>query len=191
MPESANQPLIGVTQLLHRVARGDHSAEDELLRQIYGELKRLAVAQFRNERPGHTLQATALVHEAYLRLTNYQQIDWKDRVHFFAMAAKVMRRVLVDHARQRNAGKRGGPAARLTLDEDIQVTNEQCDLISGLDDALQRLAQTDPRKAKIVELRFFAGLTEEEIAKVLGISSRTVKRDWVVARAWLYGELAK
>jgi RNA polymerase sigma-70 factor (ECF subfamily) len=191
MTASAGQPRSEITLLLRRLAAGDRSAENELLPQIYGELKRLAMAQLRRERAGHTLQATELVHEAYLRLANQSQIDWQDRIHFFAMAAKAMRRILVDYARRRNAGKRGGAAVRVPLDDHIRISNDQCNLIAGLDGALDRLAQADARKARIVELRFFGGMTEEQIATLLGISSRTVKRDWVTARAWLYGELAK
>ncbi len=179
-----------VTQLLHRLASGDRLAENELLPYVYGELKRLAAAQLRKERAEHTLQTTALVHEAYLRLTRSQGTEWQDRLHFFAFAAKLMRRILVDHARTRNTGKRGGPSVQVPFDDALLVSQEQCELITGLDQALLQLAATDPRKAEVVELRFFAGLTEEEIADYLRISVRTVKRDWHVARAWLYGKLS-
>lgn len=180
-----------VTQLLHRLAAGDKSAEEDLMPRIYGELKQLAAAQLRKERPGHSLQTTALVHEAYLRITNNESMEWKNRMHFFAMAAKIMRRILVDHARRRNAAKRGGPSPRIELTDGLQVTNEQCDLLEDLDEALQRLADMDPRQAQVVELRYFAGLNESQIGELLGISPRTVKRDWAMARAWLYGEMSK
>jgi len=180
-----------VTQLLRRLSAGDRSAKNELLPHVYAELKRLAAAQLRNERPGHTLQATALVHEVYLRLTNSEAPPWQDRLHFFAVAAKLMRRILVDHVRRRQAGKRGGAAVKISFDDALQISNEQCSLIDHLDEALDRLSKLHPRKADIVELRFFGGLTEDEIASLFGISSRTVKRDWMTARAWLYGELTK
>ncbi|MEO8660474.1 MAG: sigma-70 family RNA polymerase sigma factor [Bryobacteraceae bacterium] len=179
-----------VTELLRRLSAGDRSAENELLPHVYGELKRLAVVQLRRERPGHTLQATALVHEAYMRLAINKPIPWHNRLHFLAMAGKLMRQILVDHGRRRNAEKRGGPEERIPFDDNIDVSDEQCVLVTGLDDALKRLAKEEPRKAEIVELRYFGGLTEEEIAELLGISVRTVKRDWALAKAWLYGELS-
>ena len=178
-----------ITVLLQRISSGDKGAEEELLPKVYRELKRLASACLRRERQGHTLQATALVNEAYLRLSDQKDVAWTGRTHFFAIAARIMRRILADYARQRNAGKRGGGRPHLSLDEELHVTDSQCALIEGLDEALQRLAQLDSRQAQVVEMRFFGGLTEEEIAEVLGVSSRTVKRDWMMARAWLYGEL--
>jgi RNA polymerase sigma factor (TIGR02999 family) len=191
MVDSTEGQFSNVTELLQRVAAGDRSAENELLPQIYADLKHLAAAQLRNERQGHSLQVTALVHEAYVRLTGGNLRDWKDRSHFFAVAARVMRRVLVDHARGRRAAKRGGGGTRVVLEENLLISPQQSDLVAALDEALERLAEIDPRKAEIVELRFFGGLTEEEIAAYLGRSSRTVKRDWVMARAWLYGELSR
>lgn len=159
--------------------------------QVYRELRKIAVGHLQKERANHTLQATALVHEAYLRLTGHQQVDWKSRTHFFAVAARLMRRILVDYARQRDAAKRGGGAVLLQLDEKLTLADDQFELITGIDAALERLERLNRRQAKVVELRFFSGLSEEEIAEVLGVSSRTIKRDWTVARAWLYGELTR
>jgi RNA polymerase sigma-70 factor, ECF subfamily len=180
-----------LTELLRRLAAGDKSVENTLLARIYGELKRLAGAYLRNERPGHTLQATALVHEAYLRLTQQRELNCKDRIHFFALAAKTMRRILTDYARQRNAAKRGGLMSLVPFEENLRVTDGQSVLIESLSEALDALAATDARLVQIVELKFFAGLTEDDIAELLGISSRTVKRDWALARAWLRGRLEK
>jgi RNA polymerase sigma-70 factor (ECF subfamily) len=178
-----------VTELLHRFANGDKEAEADLMPRVYRELHKIARAYLRRERPDHTLQATALVHEAYLRLTSQREIDWKNRAHFFGIAAQMMRRILVDYARQRGAGKRGG--VHISLDEGLMISDDQCALVTDLDEALQRLARLNERQARVVELRFFSGLTEEEIGEVLGLSSRTVKRDWTMARAWLYGELSR
>jgi RNA polymerase sigma factor (TIGR02999 family) len=180
-----------MTELLLRAARGDKQAEADLIARVYRELHRIARAYLRNERPDHTLQATALVHEAYLKLVAQREIDWKNRAHFFGIASQTMRRILVDYARQRNAEKRGGGGTNLSLDEGLVISDDQCDLVAELDTALLKLGELNERQAKIVELRFFSGLTEEEIAKVLGVSSRTVKRDWTTARAWLYGELSR
>lgn len=179
-----------ITSLLHRLSRGDKSAEAELVQNVYQELKRMAASYLRHERPGHTLQATALVNEAYLRLVGKRIIEWEDRSHFFSVAARVMRRILVDYSRHRKARKRGGLVEKISLDEAIIVGDNQCRIVAALDEALKRLEELDPRQAKVVELRYFAGLSEEDIAKLLGISSRTVKRDWVTAKAWLYGELS-
>jgi RNA polymerase sigma-70 factor (ECF subfamily) len=192
MSESAVPPDPDeLTELLRRLAAGDKSVENILLARIYGELKRLAGAYLRRERPGHTLQATALVHEAYLRLTQHRDLDCKDRIHFFALAAKTMRRILTDYARQRNAAKRGGLMSLVPFEENLRVTDGQSVLIESLSEALDALAATDARLVQIVELKFFAGLTEDDIAELLGISSRTVKRDWALARAWLRGRLEK
>ena len=192
MSESAVPPDPDeLTELLRRLAAGDKSVENILLARIYGELKRLAGAYLRRERPGHTLQATALVHEAYLRLTQKRDLDCKDRIHFFALAAKTMRRILTDYARQRNAAKRGGLMSLVPFEENLRVTDGQSVLIESLSEALDALAATDARLVQIVELKFFAGLTEDDIAELLGISSRTVKRDWALARAWLRGRLEK
>lgn len=180
-----------ITELLQRVAHGDQQAEADLIPRVYQELHSIALAYLRRERSDHTLQATALVNEAYLRLTGQHEIDWKNRAHFFGIAAQLMRRILVDYARQRQAVKRGGGGVHVSLDEGLLVSNDQCELAADLDEALERLARLDARQAKVVELRFFGGLSEEETAVILGVSSRTVKRDWTMARAWLHGELTR
>lgn len=178
-----------ISDLLHRLAAGDKSAEAELVPSVYAELKRLAAGFLRRERPDHTLQPTALVHEAYLKLAGQQVPHWQDRSHFFAMAATVMRRILTDHARQHRALKRGAGQIDLKL-EDLQLAGEgERELIQDLDEALNRLALFAPRQALVVELRFFGGMTEDEIAIHLAVCSRTIKRDWTIAKAWLYGEL--
>lgn len=183
-----------VTGLLKQLSSGDKTAEDALIRHVYRELHDLAAACLRRERGGHTLQATALVHEAYFRLTGQREIDWANRHHFFGIAAKVMRRILADYGRKRKAAKRGGGAVAVPLDEiDNMLGGGSADdrISADLDEALTRLAVFAPRQAKVVELRFFGGVEEHEIGEMLGISERTVKRDWAAARAWLYGELAK
>jgi RNA polymerase sigma-70 factor (ECF subfamily) len=156
---------------------------------VYEELRHQAARYLRRERPGHTLQTTALINEAYLRLIDAKDIHWQSRAHFFAIAANLMRRVLVDHARRRDADKRGGANLRLTLDESIAVANEVDVDLLAIDQALDRLATIDPQQARVVELRFFSGLTVEETAAALGVSPKTVKRDWSVARAWLRREI--
>ena len=179
-----------VTRLLVRLTDGDRGVLDELLPLIYGELRRLAAGYLRRERVGHTLQPTALVHEAYLRLVDQTQVRWQNRAHFLGVAAQMMRRILVDHARAHEAGKRGGEFQKLSLDENIDASGEGRDInLVALDDALERLAEIDPQKSKIVELRFFGGLSVEETAEVLGVSAPTVKRQWRMAKAWLYGQL--
>jgi RNA polymerase sigma factor (TIGR02999 family) len=178
-----------VTELLNRCARGDKPAEQQLLPMIYKELRRIAAHHLRQERPDHTLQATALVHEAYLRMTGLRDTEWKSRTHFFAVAAQVMRHVLADYGRGRKAEKRGGGMSPIPLTDDLAVSPTQCLLIVEIDAALTRLERLNARQAKVVELRFFAGLNEEEIAELLAVSVRTVKRDWTAARAWIYGEL--
>jgi RNA polymerase sigma-70 factor (ECF subfamily) len=178
-----------VTHLLLGLAAGDSQAENELLEVVYAELHRVADRLMRSERPDHTLQATALIHEAYLHLIDQRGKDWKNRAHFFGVAALVMRRILVDHARTRRTEKRGGGQHKVSLEETVLLTPEQSDDILALDEALSRLSQFDPRQSRVVELRFFGGLTEPEAAEVLGVATRTVKRDWGIAKAWLYGEL--
>jgi RNA polymerase sigma factor (TIGR02999 family) len=180
-----------ITQLLIQVTEGNQEAESRLIPLVYGELRRLARRYMRNERPDHTLQATALVHEAYLRLAGQKDISWQNRAHFFGVAANAMRRILVDHARAKQAKKRGGDDQKVSFDEAVPVQPEAPQDFLALDEALERLAKRDPRQARIVELRYFGGLSEEETAEVLGISVRTVKRDWKVARAWLYKEIGK
>jgi RNA polymerase sigma factor (TIGR02999 family) len=179
-----------VTALLRAWGKGDEGARDQLLPLIYGELRRRAAAHLRRERREHSLQPTALVHEAYLRLVD-QQVTWQNRAHFFGLASEMMRRILVDHARTRKRGKRDGTWTRVELDEAVAIEEQRdVDLVS-LDRALQELSQLDPRHGRVVELRFFGGLTLEETAEVLGASAATVKRDWSLARAWLYRRLKR
>ena len=180
-----------VTNLLIQLTRGDRGAEDRLMPLVYAELRRMAASRLRRERADHTLQATALVNETYLRLIEIDTIDWQSRSHFFALAAKLMRRILVDHARARRARKRGGSRESINLDDVLVFTTPRSEQMIALDDALNRLGTYDPRQGQIVELRFFGGLSEEEIAAHLGISVRTVKRDWRMAKAWLYKELSE
>lgn len=175
-----------VTQLLINYGKGDRSALDEMLPLVYGELRRLANYYLKKERQEHTLQPTALVHEAYLRLVNQEHVDWKNRAQFFGLAAEMMRRILLNHARDRVAGKRGGKAERVSLSEvDRSAQIKDMDLIA-LDNALNQLEAMDSRKSKIVEMKFFSGLTTEEIAEILQISAATVKREWALSRAWLF-----
>lgn len=175
-----------VTQLLKDGSSGDEAALDKLFPMVYKELRRLASGYMRRERADHTLQTTALVHDAYLRLVGKRDISWKSRIHFFAVAARVMRRILIDHARTRHRAKRGGGAIRLSLDEAAILSDERASELIALDEALEELAKIDPRQGRIVELRFFGGLTLAETAEVLKISSDTVTRDWNLAKAWLY-----
>lgn len=176
-----------ITGLLKNSQSGDRAALDRLLPLIYDELRRLAASHLRRERPDHTLQATALVHEAYLRLVEQHSVDWRNRAHFFALAAEMMRRILVNHAQQHHAQKRGGHDTKLALDEAVSLAGEERPIDWLLmDDALKRLTALDPRQGRIVELRFFGGLTVEEVAEVLGVSEITVKREWRVAKAWLH-----
>lgn len=180
-----------VTILLNQINEGDASAPEELLPLVYSELRKLAGGYLKNERPDHTLQPTALVHEAYIRLVDWQNTDWENRAHFFAVAAQVMRNILVDHARKKKAEIHGGNLQKLALEEAISFSHtKEVDLVD-LDDALQDLAKLDERQSKIVELRFFAGLTIEETAHALGISTMTVSREWNFAKAWLYRRLSK
>lgn len=179
-----------ITELLLAWRAGDKGALDALMPLVYEELRRVATRYMNRQRPGHTLQTTALVNEAYLRLVDAQQVRWQDRAHFFAVSANVMRRILVDFARARGSLKRGGGVRRVTFDEALPVASEGADLVA-LDDALSRLAALSSRQSQIVELRYFAGLSEEETAEVLNISARTVRRDWSLARAWVYRELSE
>jgi RNA polymerase sigma-70 factor (ECF subfamily) len=177
-----------VTALLKAMNRGDTTASEKLLPLVYGELHRLAKSYMRRERSDHTLQPTALINEAYLRLA-HDSTDWQSRAHFIGIAANVMRRVLIDHARSHNAGIRGGGLQKLELDEDLIASEDKSLELLALDEALARLEKENPRRAKVVELRYFAGLSIEEIAHILGIAPRSVKRDWAVARAWLFKEI--
>ncbi len=188
MPEESSDP---VTELLVRWREGDQQALDALMPLVYNELRRLAQHYLRQERADHTLQSTALVHEAYVRLTGQNAPQWQNRAHFFGIAARVMRQILVEYARSHNATKRGGEVCKLALDAVLGMPSEvDVDLIA-LDDALKHLAQLDPRQSRIVELRFFAGLTIEDAAEALDLSPATVVREWTIARAWLYREVAK
>lgn len=174
-----------VTQLLNAWGGGDESARDELMPLVYAELHRLAHRHIRKERPGHTLQTSALVNEAFVRLVDQKNVHWQSRAHFFAIAAQMMRRILVDYARNRRYAKRGGEAQQVTLDEDLIVSDQRSAEVVALDEALTDLALFDDRKSKIVELRFFGGLSIEETAEVLAVSPGTVMRDWTLAKAWL------
>ena len=183
-------PDPNITQLLAHVQNGDREAETQLMEAVYEELHRLAAGYMRRERPDHTLQASALVNEAYVRLIGNGPVSWESRAHFFVTAAQTMRRVLIDHARRHVAEKRGGAGVRIDLNENIAaVENTESGRMLDLDRALTRLASLDARQARVVELRFFAGLTVEQTAEVMAISEKTVKRDWAVARAWLEGEI--
>jgi len=184
------QTQADVTRLLINWTNGDKKALEALMPMVYGELHRLAKRYLRRERSDHTLQSTALVHEAYLRMVDQKGMQWQNRAHFFAVAAQMIRRILVDHARTHNAEKRGGGALKLELDEAIGVPQRRDLNLVALDDAMNTLAEMDPQQGRIVELRFFGGLSIEETAEVLGISPATVKRDWAVAKAWLYRDLS-
>jgi RNA polymerase sigma-70 factor (ECF subfamily) len=179
-----------MTTLLVRASEGDWRAADELLPLVYDKLRALAAELMVQERVDHTLQPTALVHEAYLKLIDQTRAHWENRAHFFSVAAQALRRILVDHARGRARAKRGGPQARLQLDEGLIAAYEQTVDLLTLNDALTRLAEQDQQRARVVELRFFGGLTIDETAAVLDVSSRTAERQWRYARAWLYRELA-
>ena len=180
-----------VTQLLVDWRNGDASALNQLLPLVYDELHRLAKRYMAHERQNHTLQATALVNEAYLRLAGQVPNEWQNRAHFFGVAAQVMRHLLVDHARARQYAKRGGGAQQITLDEAVAVIPEASVEVIALNDALDKLAHLDERKARIVELRYFGGLSADETAEVLGLSEITIKREWLKAKAWLYQEMNK
>jgi len=180
-----------LTGLLKAWGKGDREAAERLIPFVYGELRRQAARHLRRERRGHTLRPTALVHEVYLRLQGRRGIEWKNRTQFFAVAAKVMRRVLVDHARRRGAAKRAGSWCRITLDENVAM-NDPADLdLVALEEALTALADLDPDKARLIELRFFGGLSLEETAEAMGVSPSTVTREWRMARAWLYRRMTK
>jgi len=179
---------VDITRQLQSAQSGDAQALNALLPLVYEELRRIARRQLDAEAPGHTLQPTALVHEAYMRLLGQHSVDWRDRSYFFSLAASMMRRILVNHARDRQAQKRGAGATRVTLSELDEVAGDMLDLV-GLDDALDALAQLDARQAKVVELKFFGGLEASQIAQLLAVSEGTVRRDWSLARMWLGREL--
>lgn len=184
-----NQPQEDITRLLLAWGAGDRAALDELMPMVYGELRKLARGYMRRQPDDHTLQTTALVNEAYLRLIDSSRVNWQNRNHFFAISAQLMRRILVDFARARKSQKRGGGAQKIELDETLVVPVEQKTDIVALDEALTELAGLSARQSKIVELRYFGGLSEEEIAAHLDVSVRTVRRDWSAARAWLFRRL--
>lgn len=178
------------TQLLRAWAGGDRGALERLTPHVYRTLRRIAGHQMQNERAGHSMQATALVHEAYLELIDVTNVNWQHRAHFFAVSAQIMRHILLDRARRRIAAKRGGTAERINLDELPDLSGDRARELIALEDALNTLAQNDERKARVVELRFFGGLSVEETAEVLAISPETVMRDWKFARSWLHAELS-
>ena len=180
-----------VTQLLLDWSNGDKAALDKLMPLVYKELRRLAHHYMRRERPGHTLQTTAIVNEAYLGLIDQRNVQWQNRAHFFGIAAHLMRRILAEYARSRRYAKRGGGAHRVSLDEAMTVSEERASEMVAVDDALTTLAEIDQRKSQIVEMRFFGGLSIEETAEVLGVSPGTVMRDWTLAKAWLRREISR
>ncbi len=178
-----------ITQLLAEWSNGNQTALDKLYPLVYGELHKMARRYMNRERQGHTLQTTALINEAYVRLVDQKQVHWQNRAHFFAISAQIMRRILIDHARRYDYAKRGGGAQKISLDETAIMAVEPAAGLVLLDEALRRLGEIDPRRSQVVELRYFGGLNNEEIAGVLKISENTVTRDWNMARAWLYQEL--
>jgi RNA polymerase sigma factor (TIGR02999 family) len=188
--DDVNRAHDDVTGLLQAWGGGEPEAREQLMRVVYEELRRRAAARLRRERPGHVLQPTALVHEAYLRLVGQRQTDWQNRAHFFAVASEMMRRILVDHARRRQTAKRSGGWARVTIDEASAQYDPPDVNILDLDAALSELASFDPRKSRVAELRFFGGLSPEETAAALDISRATVDREWQAARAWLYRRIS-
>ena len=179
-----------ITQLLLAWGEGDENALEKLMPFVYSELKRLAGYHMKNQKVGHTLQATALVNEAYVRLIDSSRVRWQNRAHFFAMSSQLMRRVLIDFARAKNSKKRGGDEIQVTYDEMLPVAVKKENDLLALDDALNRLEKFSPRQAKIVEMKYFGGLTEDEIGTAMDISARTVRREWSAARAWLYHDLS-
>lgn len=187
--ESAEQNDHRVTELLLDWSEGDHESRERLMDLVYQELRRIAGAQLRGERRDHTLQATALVNEAYLRLIDQTRVQWRNRAHFFGIAAQLMRRILVDHARRQRAAKRGGGATVLAINEEVAAGIERDFDLVALDDALAQLYAFDARAAQLVELRFFGGLTIEEASEVMKLSPATIKREWRTARAWLHREI--
>ena len=181
----------GITALLQQIKQGDVAAESELMPLIYNQLRAIARNQMARERPDNSLQATILVHDAFLQLVGNSQIDWSNRAHFFALASRAMRRMLIDHARAAHAQKRPGARQKVELESTLVFVEGQATDLLALDEALARLAEWDPRQSRVVEMHFFGGLGFDEIAEVLSISDRTAKRDWAMARAWLYRQLSK
>jgi RNA polymerase sigma-70 factor, ECF subfamily len=183
-------PLQEVTQLLVDWGNGNQAALDQLIPLVYTELRQLARRYMSRKRPGHTMQTTALIHEAYLRLVDQNQVRWENRAHFLGIAARLMRQILIEHARRHTRAKRGGGAGTIALDEAAIVSQTRAAELLALDDALERLAAIDPRKSRVVELRFFGGLSVEEAAIVLNVAPNTVLRDWRLAKAWLHREIS-
>jgi RNA polymerase sigma factor (TIGR02999 family) len=186
----SSAPATDITGLLRAWGGGDRDALEGILTVVYPELRKIAQRCLTNERSGHTLQATALVNEAYLRLVDVHRIEWRDRAHFFAIGARVMRRILVDYARSKGYAKRGGKAQRVDFEEAVLVSPQADPALVRMDDALNQLASFDPRKAQVVEMRYFGGLNANDIARVLGVSVQTVNRDWSLARTWLAREMS-
>ena len=189
MNGQVHHPPNEITEQLIAWSKGDEAALEKLIPAVYQELRRMADNYLRGEDSGHSLQPTALVHEAYLRLIDQTKVEWHNRAHFFGVAAQMMRRILIDHAKAKHRLKRGGTAVRVELDDNLNFTQERAAELIALDEALQALAAMDERKSRIVELRYFGGLSVEETAQVLGISDKTVMRDWNLAKAWLYQQL--
>lgn len=185
-----NADKIDVAGTLAQVVDGDPNAADQLADVVYDRMRNLAGYLLRGESPGHTLQPTALVNEAYLRLVDQSRVDWRGKSHFFAIGAKMMRRILVDHARGKKRQKRGGERQRIELDDNLCVSSRKDEDVLAVEEALTKLAALDPRQAQIVELRFYGGLTMEEVAEALGVSKRTVESDWTMLRAWMRRELS-
>src|SRR5262249_13221127 len=185
MESSSNE----ITRQLIAWSKGDKAALERLIPAVYQELRRMADYYLRGEQSGHSLQPTALVHEAYLRLIDQSQVEWHNRAHFFGVAAQMMRRILIDHAKTKHRAKRGGGARKISLEETVNYTREKAAELVALDEALRELGEIDERKSRIVELRYFGGLTVDETAEVLGISDKTVMRDWNLAKAWLYSAM--
>lgn len=180
---------VDVSQTLNDIAEGHDSDAERLMPLVYDQMRALAGSMINQEIPGHTLQPTALVNEAYLKLADQNRVNWKGKTHFFAIGAKVMRRILVDHARGRKRQKRGGGMRRITLGDDMKVSSRNDEDVLAIEEALTKLAELDPRQVEIIEMRFFGGMTVEEVAEVLSVSKRTVESDWTMARAWLRREL--
>jgi RNA polymerase sigma factor (TIGR02999 family) len=187
--DDKNVSPTGVTELLINWNKGDREALDEMLPLVYDELRRIAARCMKREKSEHTLQPTALVHEAYMRLVDQRQVDWKNRAQFFGLAAEMMRRILVNHAVQKQTSKRGGEALRVSLSDANELSTSSDTNLVALDEALTRFSEVDSRKSRIVELKFFGGLTTNEIAEVLQVSVATVEREWSLARAWLFREI--
>ena len=179
------------TQILSAISAGDRSNSDRLMEIVYDDFRGLAASYLGDETQSHTLQPTAVVHEAFIRLVDQDQVDWRGRSHFFAVGATTMRRILVDHARRKAAVKRGGGRQRITLDEELTISPQRDEDVLAIDEALDKLAEIDQQRSRIVELRFFGGLTNDEVAKVLGVSKRTVQKQWAGTRVWLRRQLAE